>query len=93
MRKGQKIMEELHVKFTKPGEVRIERKFCPTCGKRRFFVGWFEDWYGWYFTCLRCGERFADGEMMERPFTPKWRQHNIESIKKFYRRHKQISSQ
>ena len=83
-------MEELHVKFTKPAEVRIKRKYCPTCEKRRFFVEWFEDWYGWYFTCLKCGQMWGCGEMLERPFAPKWRQDNIESAKKFYRRHKKI---
>lgn len=79
-------MVGLHIKFTKPIEVQIEREYCPTCEKQRFFIAWFEDWYGWYFTCLKCGEKWFNSEMMERPFAPKWRQHNIEAAKKLYRR-------
>jgi len=83
-------MPELHIKYTKPTDIRIVRKHCPTCEKQRFFVGWFEDWYGWYFTCLKCGEKWGCGEMLERPFCRGWREQNIESIKRFYRKHKAL---
>ena len=76
-----------HIKLAKPDIVELKRQDCPTCGKSRFFVSWHEAWYGWYDTCLKCGERFCCGQM-ERPFAPRWRQHNIESAKRFYRRHR-----
>lgn len=62
------------------------RKFrhrCPTCKKRRTFVAWYEDWYGWMEVCLACGERFEDGEMCPRPyFCGPWRQKAILEAKK-----------
>jgi hypothetical protein len=47
---------------------------CSTCGRRRRFAGLHEFWYGTTWTCLTCGERWCDGERMERPFRRGWRQ-------------------
>lgn len=49
---------------------------------------WHQPWYGSMFTCLRCGERWVDGEMLERPFAPRWRKDNIKCAEKFYRKWK-----
>ena len=67
-------------------DLRLQRLPCPTCKRRRWFVRWFQEWYGWNDTCLRCGENWQDGEMCPRPFRPRWRQDNIESAKRIYRR-------
>jgi len=50
-------------------------------------MGWHQPWYGSIFTCLKCGERFSNEEMLPRPFCPRWRKDNIKSAEKFYRRH------
>lgn len=55
---------------------------CPTCLKRRRFFAWFQDWYGWHFTCLSCGDQWAEGERLTRPFCPGWRKANIDHAKK-----------
>ena len=61
---------------------KLDFGWCSTCGGRR--VMWWEhaEWYGWDWTCLVCGERWADGERMERPFMPRWRQKSIASAKR-----------
>jgi len=33
----------------------------------------FQAWYGWFVVCLTCGERWEDGEPVERPFERGWR--------------------
>ena len=77
-----------HIKFARPDKVKLDRQYCIHCEKRQFFVVWFEEWYGWYGTCLKCGEKFGCDEWLPRPFAPRWRQQNIEAAEKFYRRHK-----
>ncbi len=69
-------------------EVWIRRLFCPTCEKKRYFLCTLWEWYGLYDTCLKCGERYFEGEQMDRPFCPGWRKSNIDSAKKFYRQFK-----
>lgn len=58
------------------------RRRCPSCTFRATHVGYFYEWYGWHVTCLRCGEQWQDGEWLERPFMPRWRQRNIEAARK-----------
>lgn len=61
-------MSELHICYSrKDGEAR-RVMFCPTCKRRRRFYGWFQEWYGWTITCCHCGDKWADGERLERPF-------------------------
>ena len=48
---------------------------CPTCKQRRRTAG--NDrgaWIGVIWTCCSCGDRWGDGEMLERPFRRGWRQ-------------------
>ena len=75
-----------HISLAKPDHVWLRRYHCPTCEKRRFFMGWHQEWYGSIFTCLKCGERFSNDEMLPRPFCRGWRKDNIASAKKFYRK-------
>jgi hypothetical protein len=76
----------LHICYTRYSRVEAFRIKCPNC--RPFqcaAVGAFQEWYGWYVTCLRCGERFADGEWMPRPAERGWRQDSIRSARRQYR--------
>jgi len=66
-------------------KVWLEKGYCPTCKKKRFFVRQMWEWYGLYDTCLKCGEKYFEGERMDRPFCRGWRKGNIDSAKKFYR--------
>jgi len=76
----------LHIKFAKPRDASLIRLACPTCECRTFFAATFEDYYGWHKTCLKCGESWQDGEMLERPFERGWRKRRIEQAKQTYRR-------
>lgn len=46
---------------------------CPTCRRRRRFVVFFQPWYGGTWTCCGCGDSFADGQRLPRPFRRGWR--------------------
>lgn len=54
---------------------------CPTCQKRRRWVGWAQEWYSTIWTCCGCGDSFGDGERMERPFKRGWRSEAIKRAK------------
>lgn len=66
----------------------IERGHCPTCKKQRFFLREMVDWYGLYDTCLKCGDRWGENELLDRPFCRGWRKESVDRAKKFYRRMK-----
>jgi hypothetical protein len=76
----------VHIHAPRPTERRLARIDCPTCKRRTFAVGWFTEWYGWDETCLRCGERWGDGERLPRPFVRGWRAKSIEQAKRRWRR-------
>lgn len=77
-----------HILIAKPDKILLHRHYCPTCEKKRFMMCWHEEWYGWNYTCLKCGERWADEERLERPFCRGWRQDSVRRAKRFYRKHK-----
>jgi hypothetical protein len=54
---------------------------CPTCERPRRMYGFFAEWYGYTWTCAGCGDAWADGERLQRPFAPGWRRRNIESTR------------
>lgn len=83
----------IHINRTRHSIFRLDRSHCPTCERRTFFAAFFQDWYGWDSTCLRCGERWQDGEMCERPFLRGWRKKSIEDTKRHYRRLKAQEAQ
>lgn len=76
----------IHICYARKDKEKANVSYCPTCKKRRRFYSWFQEWYGWTSTCTGCGEKWSDGEMHDRPFSPGWRKENIayakESIKK-----------
>lgn len=55
---------------------------CPTCKQRRRIAGADRGaWSGVIWTCCGCGDQWADGKMLERPFRPRWRRENIAAAK------------
>lgn len=59
---------------TSPPSINIRRvTYCPTCQQRRRFTGFDQLWYGPTWTCLGCGDSWAGGERLPRPFRPRWR--------------------
>ena len=81
-------MSKLYICASAPLAIRLDRLFCPTCKKQRFFLIAHYECYGSDLTCLRCGEQFDTEEGRKaRPFCPGWRKQNIKSAKKLWRRH------
>ncbi len=70
-------MSTLHI-HAPQGEYFAAVNECPTCDRPRRMLGWFVDWYGTTWTCAGCGDKWQDGEMLERPFSPGWRRKQIE---------------
>jgi len=67
----------IHIHAPRPTKSMAKIQRCPTCKKRRKFWGAFYEWYGWNITCLSCGERWQDGERLQRPFCPGWRKDSV----------------
>lgn len=78
----------VHVCAPPDASANIFRSQCPTCERQTYLVDFFVEWYGSEVVCLKCGERWMDGERMERPFKPGWRQDSIRRAKARYRRFK-----
>ncbi len=70
-------MSYIHVHAPK-GEHFAAVNDCPTCERPRRMIGWHVEWYGTTWTCAGCGDKWADGERIERPFAPGWRRERIE---------------
>jgi hypothetical protein len=76
---------QVHINYTRYSDVDLSKHYCPTCDKQTFFTAFFQDYYGWDSTCLKCGEHWCDGEMSERPFARGWRKDSIKRAKAAYR--------
>lgn len=71
-------MNSIHILRGRKDMEEVKTMKCPSCERAEAqFYGWFQEWYGWHLTCLECGEQFADGEWLERPWCAGWREHNI----------------
>jgi len=46
-------------------------------------MGMFQEWYGTQWTCLACGDRWADGELLERPWRRGWRRDSVLSAMRY----------
>ncbi|MCW2899777.1 MAG: hypothetical protein JWO67_2042 [Streptosporangiaceae bacterium] len=65
------------LQINRPDTIAVRRvTHCPTCEQDRRFSGEAAFWYSPIWTCLGCGDAWGDGERMERPFKPRWRQEN-----------------
>ena len=80
-------MTGVHILWSRVDAIEKRRKYCSNCDARRTFVMWFQEWYGWHVTCLGCGEQWQDGERLDRPFERGWRQQNIETARKLWKKH------
>lgn len=71
-------MSDIHILRSRKDMEDVFVMKCPSCERQEAqFYGWCQEYYGWYLTCTECGEQFADGEWLERPFYPGWREENI----------------
>jgi hypothetical protein len=52
--------------------------YCPTCRGRRRTVVRLALWYDPVVTCCGCGDSWAGGELVERPFMRGWRKQAVE---------------
>ncbi len=68
----------VHIHAPQPDHQRLVYTRCPTCNANTFRACFHVPWYGWDSTCLRCGERWEDGERLSRPFMPRWRKLSIQ---------------
>ncbi len=80
------MIEYIHINFTKTHERKAYRRICLDCGKKSVFVAFFQEWYGWDTTCLRCGRSWADGEWMPLEFYRYARKDSISSARKRWKR-------
>ena len=79
-------MGGLHIYAPPAIKRRIWAADCPVCGKWTRLMGFFYEWHGWTTICLRCGDRWSDGEIHERPFMRGWRQKSVADAKAHWRR-------
>lgn len=75
----------LHINFARVDDKAVHACVCPDCKKRTRMLGFFQDWYGWDCTCLRCGRGFSDGEWMPLPFMRGARPKSIAAAKARWR--------
>lgn len=76
----------IHINFTKTHRMELSRGTCLDCKKYTYFLQFFQEWYGWDSTCLRCGRNWQDGEWMPLGFSRTARQDNIDGAKRRFRR-------
>lgn len=80
------MSELIHIHAPQSVNRTARREVCPCCNKRSVLLAWFYEWYGASVVCLRCGDRWADGERLPRPFARGWRKDSIESARKLWKK-------
>jgi len=76
----------IHVHSPPVVEKSIDATVCPDCKKRTRMIGFFQEWYGWQSTCLRCGRQWDGGEWIPLDFRRGVRAENISRAKARWRR-------
>ena len=76
-----------HIKFVKTHKKTLTKDYCADCKKKSYFVNFYEEWYGWSGTCLRCGRSYDDGYLVPFEFYRYARRDSIQSAKKRWRLH------
>lgn len=71
-------MTQIHINYARYSKTECVVLDCPTCERPRRMAAQFQEWYGWTITCAGCGDRWQDGEMLERQFSPGWRRESRE---------------
>ena len=77
---------EIHINYTKAHKQDINRTFCPDCKKDLYFALFFQEWYGWDSTCMRCGRIYSCGEWHRLPFYRYARRDNKDSARRAWKR-------
>jgi hypothetical protein len=86
-----RVMSTVHI--CRPATIAVRRiTYCPTCERRRRFAAFDALWYGPTWACLGCGERFGDGERLERPFKPRWREESKKRARELWDEAVRLSS-
>lgn len=58
---------------------------CPDCKGKTLLLSFFQEWYGWHSTCIKCGRQFEDGEWIPLEFARGVRKANVASAKARWR--------
>jgi len=75
-------MSLVHINWARYSKTWCAVNQCPTCKRPRRMLGRSQEWYGTTWTCAGCGDKWQDGERLERPFSPGWRRKSIERARK-----------
>ena len=76
----------VHIHAPPVTDKAITATVCLDCRKRTRMLQFFQDWYGWHSTCLRCGRQWDDGEWLPLDFRRGIRADNIRHAKERWRR-------
>ena len=76
----------MHIKWVKTDDKRLVRRYCLDCKVNSYAACFFEEWYGWDSTCLKCGREWCDGEWMALGFYRHARRDNIDGARRRWRR-------
>ena len=74
-------MSNVHIYAPPVVKVEVSAMKCPFCGCYANILVECWEWHDAQATCLMCGDAWSDGERMERPFCPGWRNARIEQAK------------
>ena len=69
----------------KPDKKSIHITKCPDCGRRTIMLQFYNSWYGWESTCIKCGRKWINSEWMPLPWEPGIRKRRIKEAKKKWR--------
>jgi hypothetical protein len=64
---------------------RVSRTVCLDCQKPTRMLSFFQEWYGWHSTCIRCGRQWDGGEWLSLEFRRGVRKANVENAKRRWR--------
>lgn len=85
-------MMQIHINRPRIDKKRLSHGKCPDCKRHVFFMWFYQEWYGWDITCLRCGRSFGDGEWLPLTFSRTARQDSIGSAKRRWRQNENKNS-
>jgi len=81
------MSEATHIRLAPTHRRGKYRRKCPTCEVRTTFYSFFETWYGWTSTCIRCGDEWnRDGRRVSRSRVVGWRERNIAAARERWAR-------
>lgn len=79
-------MSGFHICAPEVTDRSIRAGHCPDCDRRSRFIAFFQDWYGWRQTCIRCGRTWDDGEWLPLDFERAARRKSVERAKARWRK-------